>query len=203
MRWMTMIRATGSTSVPFFYSFVNNLVQQQTYIDQCLAYWEKRRGIDSNADGNIDVLKGMKTTDFVEIPPITCTDAIRNSVTSQLKSMFAEILGDPIFNFYIAPDYMRTIFKGYSITVETSLNNEIGRSFTTHAARYASQTFPGIRIKFTVYYTENGKTMPLWSKDLDPECNYTASEDEFNAKDVYGRMVINTIDTFVKTMKKG
>lgn len=203
MRWMTMIRATGSTSIPFCYSFVNNLVQQQTFIDTCLEYWESRRGIDSYADNNIAVLKANKKKDFVTIPKISCTDTIRNSVVNQLKSMFAEILGNPIFNFYITPDYMKSFYKNNLIIVETLLINEIDRTFTTKAARYENQTFPGIRIKFTVYYAENGQRVPLWSKYLDPVCDYSAPEDDFNANDLYGRMVINTIDTFVETMKKG
>ncbi|MEZ3591587.1 MAG: hypothetical protein K1V84_11165 [Muribaculaceae bacterium] len=201
-RWMDIIRATGSTSIPFYYTFNNQLKPQGEYLDELERYWESQRGIDSAADGMIKIIKNLKMKDYVTIPKIVCTDAIRESVVGQLKKLFSDILGNPIFNFYIRSDFDRVFRQNRRyISVNTTLLNAGNNGFTTKAISYSAMTFPGIRIIFTVDYVVNGNVTTLWRKELPPKCEYCAPEDEFNERDLYNRMVINTIDTFVETMK--
>lgn len=203
--WLNLIARTGSTTIPYVYQFESKVIQMQPYLDNLIRYWDTQRGINPNADENIDYLRKLKTRDFVTLPTLIEQSSYETSVTAQLNKMFADIMGSEVFTFQAESGYLaayHSISRGEKVVVKTTLLNDASRTFTWSGSKCAGKTFPGICVFFSVDIVKGDQVTNLWKGDLLPVCNYTSTDDDFSESDLYKNMVIHTIDTFVSTMEK-
>lgn len=205
IKWLEVIASTGSTTIPYEYVFENKLIQMQEYLKNEINYWDTRRGVNPNADAIIRNLCNKQTKDYVTIPHLCELPSYRTSVTEQLKKMFADVMGAEVFTFQPSSTFNSQIYalrSGSRVVVRTMLCNDADRTFTWGGSAYQGMKLPGIRVIFSVDIVKGGTTTRLWEGNLQPVCNYTATDANFKLEDLYNNMVVHTIDTFVSTMKK-
>ena len=122
-------------------------------------------------------------------------------VSSELKKLFVEVMGEEVFNFEACSgEYASAVKIPGVIFVTTTVENSLN-TFTWSGKGYLNEHFPGVAVRFTIYHYLNGQKKILWNKYLKPKCTYKAKEDALVIPELYKNMVEETIRSFPESLK--
>lgn len=195
--WLETIKYTGSTTIHYGHKFKNELVNQKEYLNRLISYWDRQRGFDPKAEQYIEYDKGLLNKDYVDFPVLNNKRSYTSSITQQLNELFTKIMGSEIFKF----DDCRF---GEGLTVETTLENNV-KYFSWSGSSYSGKEFPGIQIRVKVLnsFGKSGDERDvLWSHVLFPVTTYSVADDDFKVEDLYGNMIVQTLDTLTQELLK-
>lgn len=196
------IKVQQDTKVRFFYSYLDNTKRHLDYLKDLSLYWQSQIGkvVDaSNKQEYVDILRQKDYVDFNL--KMTASDLV-DIVSSELKDLFTEVMGEEVFNFEAyRSEYADVVKTPGAIFVTTTVENSL-YTFTWSGTSFAGKVFPGIAVRFTIYHYQNREKIILWDRYLNPKCTYKAEDKSLIISDLYENMIKETIRSFPESLKK-
>lgn len=201
MNLLLRIKAQKTTKVKFYYSYLDNTKQHTEYLKDLSLYWQSQIGKNADAEKNQEFIDAQRQKKYVNFNINASASDFSYIVSSELKKLFVEVMGEEVFNFEACSgEYASAVKIPGVIFVTTTVENSLN-TFTWSGKGYLNEHFPGVAVRFTIYHYLNGQKKILWNKYLKPKCTYKAKEDALVISDLYKNMVEETIRSFPESLK--
>lgn len=195
------VAVQGSTEVRYHYSLSNELKPQLEYLNDLQHYWRSKLGANPKAQDYINDIERRKKEHYASFPNFGGAEEYASSVTSQLDTLFKDIMGSEVFKFCAYKSVFAEAAKLPGMLFVTTRLLNTPASFSWSGSN-VSCLFAGIDVVFSIYIYENGNRKMLWNHTLDSKCNYRATDEDFSEAALYRNMVHSTIGSFTENLKK-